>query len=131
MNGQQKLFSIEEASLQLKIPKYTLRFWEKTFAGILVPIRTKGGQRRFTPENMELIQEIKKLREKGMSLSDVKRELNNDDKASYLDSNKIDLLANRVAAVVKAEVYHFLRGKRKKNDEYGAGENTDYSHLKE
>ncbi len=107
--GQHELLSIEEASLQLKIPKHTLRFWEKTFEGILVPLRTRGGQRRFTSENITLVEEIKKLREKGMSLSDVKGQLNNGEPPPHIDLSKIDLLANRVAEVVKAEVYNLLK----------------------
>jgi DNA-binding transcriptional MerR regulator len=109
MVKQHKLLTIEEASLQLKIPKHTLRFWEKAFEGILVPLRTRGGQRRFTSENITLLEEIKELREKGMSLSDVKTELDNGGNPPHIDSSKFDLLADRVAEVVKAEVYNFLK----------------------
>jgi DNA-binding transcriptional MerR regulator len=109
MVKQHKLLTIEEASRQLKIPKHTLRFWEKTFEGMLVPLRTRGGQRRFTSENITLLEEIKELREKGMSLSDVKTELNNGGNPPRIDSSKFALLADRVAEVVKAEVYNFLQ----------------------
>lgn len=108
MDEQEKLLSIEEVSLQLKVPKHTLRFWEKAFEGILVPQRTPGGQRRYTPENMTTIEEIKELRRKGMKLSDIKRELSNDEKEFLYNLSKIDLLADRIAAAVKAEVYNFF-----------------------
>lgn len=109
MDGHPKLLTIEEASLQLKVPKYTLRFWEKVFAGILVPFRTKGGQRRFTPEDIRLIGEIKKLRKKGMSLPQIERELNNGHGQTHKDPDRIDLLASRVAEAARAEVYAFFR----------------------
>ncbi len=109
MDKHAKLLTIEEASFQLKIPKYTLRFWEKAFAGILVPVRTKGGQRRFAPEDINLIGEIKKLREKGISLSQIERELNNGHERGHKDPNRIDLLASRVAEAARAEVYAFFQ----------------------
>lgn len=109
MDRPAKLQSIEEVSLQLEIPKHTLRFWEKAFAGILVPQRTPGGQRRYAPENISTLGEIKELRKRGMRLSDIKRELTNGTKASHLKFGRIDLLANRAAEVVRAEVYEFFK----------------------
>ena len=63
--------SIQHLSLKLKIPKPTLRFWEKEFKDILVPLRTKGGQRRYTAENIIIIKQVKRLREKGVSLAEI------------------------------------------------------------
>jgi len=45
---ENNLISIQEISALLKVAKPTLRFWEKEFEGILVPLRTRGGQRRYT-----------------------------------------------------------------------------------
>ena len=53
----------------------TLRFWEKELDGILAPLRTHEGQRRYTVENIAVIEEIKKLKKKGMSLPEIKRKL--------------------------------------------------------
>lgn len=58
---ENNLISIQEVSVLLKVPKPTLRFWEKELDGILVPLRTDGGQRRYTVENITVIEEIKKL----------------------------------------------------------------------
>jgi DNA-binding transcriptional MerR regulator len=109
MDNQEKLLSIEEVSLQLEVPKHTLRFWEKILGGILVPNRTQGGQRRYSHKSVALLEEVKRLREKGKSLSEIKRELTQREMSEPSDTNKIDLLATRVAEVVKAEVYNFLR----------------------
>ncbi|MBA7650635.1 hypothetical protein ES703_58445 [subsurface metagenome] len=71
MEKKQQSFSIQEISVKLKIPKPTLRFWEKEFKDILVPLKTKGGQRRYTLENMSVIKKTKRLREKEVSLAEI------------------------------------------------------------
>ena len=108
MEEERQLLTMSEVSGRLKIPKHTLRFWEREFEGIIVPPRTKGGQRRYTPENVAVIEDIKRRRQKGMSLSEIRNELNHGNSVRSSNSGKIDLLANRVAEVVKAEVYHFF-----------------------
>lgn len=107
-----QLLSIQEVSDLLKIPKPTLRFWEKELDGIIVPLRTQGGQRRYTAENISVVEEIKELRKRGMSLAEIKRKLSNSGKVKgdHSNSDRIDLLANRVAEVVRAEVHRFLEG---------------------
>ena len=107
MEKQEKLSSIEEVSLQLKIPKPTLRFWEKEFKEILLPLRTNGGQRRYTTENITVIERIKELREEGKHLSEIKREISNSCKVIN-QLSAISLLAERIAEVVKTEVYNFF-----------------------
>ena len=109
MDKQERLLSIEEVSLQLSIPKHTLRFWEKAFEGIFVPQRTQGGQRRYTFQNIATIGQIKELRKKGMRLSDIKREFSNDNRGNFFNESKVDLLANKVAEIVRAEVYNFFK----------------------
>ena len=100
--------TIAEISRKLRIPKHTLRFWEKEFNGQITPHRTQGGQRRYAAEHVAVIETIKKLRERGLSLSDIKRELANGGKNGQGQTAKIDVLASRVAEVVKTEVYNFL-----------------------
>jgi DNA-binding transcriptional MerR regulator len=109
MESVSRLLTISEASQKLKVPKHTLRFWEKEFGSLLIPQKTSGGQRRYSIEDLAVIEGVKKLRNRGMSLSDIKRELSAGSKTGGSDSNGIDLLANRVAEVVKKEVYHFFR----------------------
>ena len=116
MDKQEKLLSIEEVSLQLNIPKPTLRFWEKAFEGIFVPQRTQGGQRRYTFENIATIGQIRELRKKGMRLSDIKKEFSNDNKGDFLNSGKVDFLANKVADIVKIEIYSFFKREGEMNE---------------
>ncbi|MGQ9646433.1 MAG: MerR family transcriptional regulator [Thermodesulfobacteriota bacterium] len=108
MSQGNSLFTISEVSRRLNIPKHTLRFWEREFEGIILPPRTKGRQRRYTPENVAVIEEIKRRRQEGMSLPEIKNRLDHSRSGHPSNSGEIDLLANRVAEVVKAEVYHFF-----------------------
>ena len=69
-------FTIKQLSEKLNIPKPTLRFWEKELEGILVPLRTPGGQRRYTYIHMTVLEKIKELREKtGAGMVDCKKAL--------------------------------------------------------
>jgi DNA-binding transcriptional MerR regulator len=108
---QNGLLTINQVSDLLEVPKPTLRFWEKELDGIIVPLRTDGGQRRYTAKNISVLEEIKRLRKRGMSLAEIKGKLGNSNKVgNNSNSDRIDLLAERVAEVVKAEVSRFLEG---------------------
>ncbi|MCK4528029.1 MerR family transcriptional regulator [candidate division WOR-3 bacterium] len=113
---ENNLISIQEVSNLLKVPKPTLRFWEKELDGILAPLRTNGGQRRYTVENIAVIEEIQKLKSKGMSLPEIKRKFSNSHKGGNPNSNNVDLLAERVAEIVKVEVNRFFEGENDTNE---------------
>jgi len=111
MNQHEPLISIQQLSQRLSIPKPTLRFWEKELEGIIVPLRSRGGQRRYTLENISIIEEINKFRIKGMSLAEIKSKLSENNRVHDYISNtdKMDLLLNRIAEVVKTEVSNFFQ----------------------
>lgn len=110
MDDPQQRFTIQEISEKLNIPKPTLRFWEKELGKFLAPFRTPGGQRRYTVENFHIIQEINKFRKEGMSIAEIKRELNSGSKAriNNLSADHIDVLADRIAEIVKKQLREFL-----------------------
>ena len=110
MDDPQQRYTIQEISENLNIPKPTLRFWEKALGKLLVPFRTPGGQRRYSVENFHVIQEINKLRKAGLSIAEIKRELTSGDKAKIenLSSDHIDVLADRIAEIVRKELREFL-----------------------
>lgn len=134
MNFQEQAITIQQVSQKLDVPKPTLRFWEKEFEGILVPLRTNGGQRRYAPEHISVIKEIKMLKKAGLSLIEIKGKLGKgiddlligrfDDWEKGRDGGQmsgagsqgsgngrtegIDLLADRVAQVVRLEVLRFF-----------------------
>ena len=110
MNNFEQLYTIQQLSVKLNIPKPTLRFWERELNGIIIPFRTQGGQRRYTAENMQIIEHIDKLRKKGMSITEINRVLekgSGSQKASS-SSSDIDFLAEKIAQIVKAEVYKYF-----------------------
>lgn len=55
---EERLYSIKEASELTDVPSHTLRFWERKIPGFLKPVRTKGGQRRYTEECLEKIRKL-------------------------------------------------------------------------
>ncbi len=59
-NPAKTYYRIREVAAMLDIPDYTLRFWEDEFP-MFNPDRTPKGQRRYTPEQVELAKRIKEL----------------------------------------------------------------------
>jgi len=112
MQRSPQTLTIQQVSQRLKVTKHTLRFWEKTLAGVIVPLRTKGGQRRYTLEHLFVIEEIKRLKKKGLSLTDIKNKLYDSYNTGEDNSNseRIDLLANQIAEAVKSAIYRFFEG---------------------
>ena len=110
MDHLEQLFTIQQISRKLNIPKPTLRFWEKELDGIINPLRTPGGQRRYTIEHLSIIQKINRMRKQGMRLSEIKTKLNNLNAEMKLPTNPVDLdvLVERVSQVVKSEIYRLL-----------------------
>jgi DNA-binding transcriptional MerR regulator len=108
-----KTLSIQEISARSGISKHTLRFWEKELSGVIVPLRTKGGQRRYTFEHVLVVEEIKRLKGKGYSLDDIKRDLNGrfSSEVDRLDDQGADVLAKKIAEMVRAAVFSFLEEK--------------------
>ncbi len=96
--------------MMLKIPKPTLRFWEKELEGALVPLRTKGGQRRYTNEHIFILEKIQKFKKEGMRLTDIKRTLGNGETTYHqnLALNGMDILVQRIANVVGNEIASFF-----------------------
>ena len=102
-------FSIGQVSKLLNISCHTLRFWEKELGDIIVPLRTKGGQRRYTSKHVETIREIKRLRDNGLSLADVKARMN--DQNSNKNNKNLDIVdrvANEIAEIVRLALNSLL-----------------------
>lgn len=112
MKEKRRHFTISQVSERLKIPKHTLLFWEKELNGLLAPLRTLGGQRRYTIENILILEEIKRQRENGLTLTEVVEKLTQNSKIEGPIPGKIDLLAHRVALGVKTEVYNFFKNEK-------------------
>ena len=109
MNPNQPLYTIKQVSQRTNIPNSTLRFWEKQFSDILQPIRSKGGQRRYMVEHIAVVREIKKLRDRGLSLAEIKSQMASELEAALPDHPEIELLATRLGQMVRDEIYRFYQ----------------------
>lgn len=67
--------TIGEVSLELDVPQHVLRFWEARI-GEVRPLRSARGQRRYRPEDVQLLMGIRfLLHEQGLSIRGVQRVL--------------------------------------------------------
>lgn len=106
-------FTIQEVSQRLSVSKPTLRFWEKELEGIVAPLRTNGGQRRYTVEHVLVLEEVLRLKKQGLRLVDIRERLANrfnGDSRNVSPAN-MDELASRIAELVKSAIYSFLEEK--------------------
>ncbi|MCM1369857.1 MAG: MerR family transcriptional regulator [Candidatus Amulumruptor caecigallinarius] len=68
-------YRLSEVSTMLNVPSSTINYWVYTFDE-LDPPTTKGGHRRYRPEDIELIKQIKvMMHDKGMQIEGAKRQL--------------------------------------------------------
>lgn len=73
---EQRPVSISTASVLVGVETHTIRYWEREFAEFLHPVRTAGGQRRYRPEDIEVLKEIKRLlKEELYTIAGAKRKL--------------------------------------------------------
>ncbi len=119
-----QLFTIHQASEQCGVPRSTLRFWERRFSPFLDPIRSPGGQRRYSKRHLDVIGRINALKQQGLGLGEVYDVLRRGDPAAADRSAshvKLEELAARVAGVVKNEVYRFFSEETERGWPFTAG----------
>jgi DNA-binding transcriptional MerR regulator len=72
--SEDRLYSIKEASELTDVASHTLRLWERKIPGFLRPVRTTGGQRRYTEDCLEKIRKLDYyVNHKGMTLVGAQR----------------------------------------------------------
>lgn len=108
MKLSDSFFSVQQVSRQCDIPKLTLRFWEKKFADILVPVRSHGGQRRYSARHLELIGKIKQLKEQGLSLGAIRQAIADTPIEKRSPEIQLEKVADQVASLVRQEVFRLL-----------------------
>lgn len=70
-----QLYKLSEVSAMLSLPPSTINYWVYTFDE-LDPPTTKGGHRRYRPQDIELVKQIKvMMHDKGMQIEGAKRML--------------------------------------------------------
>jgi len=72
---QEKYYRIGEFSRLTGVPPFVLRYWEEELP-MLVPLKSPAGYRLYRPQDIELVQKIKRLLyDEGMTLAGVRRHL--------------------------------------------------------
>ncbi|WP_039058656.1 MerR family transcriptional regulator [Enterobacter sp. Bisph1] len=66
------LYTIGEVALLCEVNPVTLRAWQRRY-GLLQPLRTHGGHRLFTEEEIDRIREIKRWVDTGVQISKVQK----------------------------------------------------------
>ncbi len=70
------IYRIKDVSEKVGVPVSTIRYWQKEFTEFISPVRTKGGQRRYTDSDLEVFSSIKEiLRENNRSITEARSEL--------------------------------------------------------
>ncbi len=77
------VYKIKDVSEKVGVPVSTIRYWQKEFSEFVSPVRTKGGQRRYTESDMGVFSSIKEiLRENNKTITEAKEELRRNRKSS-------------------------------------------------
>lgn len=105
MTSAKKFYKINEVADILEVPASTLRWWEREIDS-LKPMRSPGGQRRYTPEDVEMARKIKALLYKqGLSIEAVARHLKESAtpkrRPRCRDANDAIALLGRLSEIVK------------------------------
>lgn len=108
--SEKQRWTIQQASRELNVPAHTLRFWEDKLDGLITPIRTPGGQRRYDAGLLRILAAVKELRGQGMSLAEVREVLVRGEAppAPKLRQTGIDQLAERLTRLVGTELSKML-----------------------
>jgi len=69
--GEEELYPIRTVSSLTGVNSITLRAWERRY-GLITPIRTPKGHRLYTQNDIDLIQQVLELLDKGISIGQVK-----------------------------------------------------------
>ena len=74
-SDEKRYYSIGEAARMTGLEQYVLRYWEKEFPS-LRPRKNRGGNRLYTSKDIEVINQIKHLRQKeGLTISGARAKL--------------------------------------------------------
>ena len=65
--------SISEAAEEVGVPQHVLRFWESKL-DFIQPVKRAGGRRFYRPEDIQLLQDVRRLlHDEGMTIKGVER----------------------------------------------------------
>ena len=133
----QSLFTIEQVAARTGLTKRTLRYYEEV--GLLTPTdRTEGNYRRYSEEDIQRLERIKKLRDLlGFSLADIRALLDADDERGQIKvayqheteaSGKIAQL-DRADELIRSQL-HLIEQKMEGLEQMRAGLQAKLEHHK-
>ena len=104
--GEKLFYKIGEVSRLTGLPAYVLLFWESEF-GFLSPQKTRGRQRKYTPQDIETLLQIKRMRyEQGFTIEGLKRRWHT---RTGTQERKPSRATGDVVRRVKHEVHEILK----------------------
>lgn len=81
------MYRIQEVGKKIDVPVSTIRYWQKEFTDFIHPVKTNGGQRRYTDNDLTMLHKIKNmLHDRNKTVAQVKQLLRN----GNTDIGKID-----------------------------------------
>ena len=103
-------YNISDAARILSVEDHALRYWESQL-GIEIP-RNSCGYRYYEEEQIILLQEVKKLKEKGFTLKQIKVVLPKIEKVTALPEDKLIALRKQLEGLIgkeeSSEVLHLV-----------------------
>ncbi len=81
LDSEGELYPIRTVSTLTGVNSVTLRAWERRY-GLIQPKRTPKGHRLYSGKDIDLINQVLELLEKGIPISQVKRRLESEDRSS-------------------------------------------------
>tara|TARA_Y100000768_G_C23658778_1_gene532087 strand:+ start:63 stop:431 length:369 start_codon:yes stop_codon:yes gene_type:complete len=94
-----------------KLSTYTIRFWEKEFKQ-LKPFIFSGNRRYYDSNSIKLLKKIQfLLKNKGMTIKGVKKQLNSKD--SELDENNNKIIKNKILKTKIEKISNLLKNLKK------------------
>jgi DNA-binding transcriptional MerR regulator len=103
------VYGISVASDLTGIDAQTLRLYERR--GLLTPARTEGGTRRYSDDDLDLLQRINELVAQGINIAGIARILHLEHRNSELESDNSHLTSEN--ARLRSEEPATKRGRRK------------------
>ncbi len=105
-----RLLSIGQVTAITGVGRSTLRHWEHEFSEFLDSVRTKGNQRRFTPDAVRKIEKIKTLVEKdGLTLRGVRMKLEQITEPATVQTEVVRVPNDRMIKLADLVSEHVIR----------------------
>lgn len=92
-----KIYQVSEAAEELGMEVYTLRYWENQL-GIEVP-RNAAGHRYYEEEQLDLFRRVKRLKDAGFGLRQIKAMAERMPAVAALPDDKLEDLRKRIAGI--------------------------------